>query len=124
MMESIGPDPTELARSLKVLSDPTRLAIFDALMQGVQCNCDLGERLSLPMNLISHHLKVLRQAGLVQVERDQLDSRWVYYSVDARVLEELRTWLTTFLNPARIQPRLSTCGPRVIYDLANAVQEG
>jgi len=109
---------------LKVLSDSTRLAIFDALMQGVQCNCDLGERLGLPMNLISHHLKVLRQAGLVQVERDQLDSRWVYYSVDARALEELRTWLTTFLNPARIQPRLSTCGPRVIYDLANAVQEG
>lgn len=124
MTESTGPDPTELARSLKVLSDPTRLAIFDALMQGVQCNCDLGERLGLPMNLISHHLKVLRQAGLVQVERDQLDSRWVYYSVDARVLEELRTWLTTFLNPARIQPRLSTCGPRVIYDLAKAVQEG
>lgn len=124
MTESIGPDSTELARSLKVLSDPTRLTIFDALMQGVQCNCDLGERLGLPMNLISHHLKVLRQAGLVQVERDQLDSRWLYYSVDVRALEELRTWLTTFLNPARIQPRLSTCGPRVIHDLANAVRKG
>ncbi|MFQ5814339.1 MAG: ArsR/SmtB family transcription factor [Anaerolineae bacterium] len=124
MTESIGPDSTELARSLKVLSDPTRLTIFDALMQGVQCNCDLGERLGLPMNLISHHLKVLRQAGLVQVERDQLDSRWLYYSVDVRALEELRTWLTTFLNPARIQPRLSTCGPRIIYDLENVVQAG
>lgn len=124
MMESTGPDPTELARSLKVLSDPTRLAIFEALMQGVQCNCDLGERLGLPMNLISHHLKVLRQASLVQVERDPLDSRWIYYSVDARALKELRTWLTTFLDPARIQPRLSTCGPRIICEMANAVQEG
>ncbi len=124
MMESTGPDSTELARLLKVLSDPTRLTIFDALMQGVQCNCDLGERLGLPMNLISHHLRVLRQAGLVQVERDPLDSRWLYYSVDVRALEELQAWLTTFLDPTRIQPRLSTCGPRVIYEPASAVQKG
>lgn len=124
MTENTSPDPTGLARLLKVLSDPTRLTIFDALMQGVQCNCDLGERLGLPMNLISHHLKVLRQAGLVQVERDPWDSRWLYYSVDARALEELRTWLANFLDPARIRPRLSTCGPRVICEPASAVQEG
>ncbi len=109
-------DPTELAGLLKVLGDPTRLKIFDTLMQGVQCNCDLGERLDLPMNLISHHLKVLRQAGLVQSERDPLDARWVYYSVNESALRELRAWLMTFLDPARIQPRLPTCGPRLIIE--------
>lgn len=123
MTGSTGRDSIELAGWLKVLSDPTRLMIFDALMQGVQCNCDLGERLGLSMNLVSHHLKVLRRAGLLQAERDPLDARWVYYSVDAEALEKLRTWLTAFLDPARIQPRLPICGPRFAYELVDTVQE-
>jgi ArsR family transcriptional regulator len=102
-----------LADTLKVLGDPTRLAIFDVLMQGVQCNCEIGDRLQLPMNLISHHLKVLRAAGLVNAERDPVDARWVYYSIDKRVLAQLREQLAAFLDPQRIQPRLPTCGPRI-----------
>ncbi len=112
MTESTGRELIELAGLLKVLSDPTRLAIFNALMQGVQCNCDLGERLGLPMNLISHHLKVLRQAGLVNMERDEFDARWVYYSVNRQALEELNHAFSAFFDPARIKPRLPTCGPR------------
>jgi ArsR family transcriptional regulator, arsenate/arsenite/antimonite-responsive transcriptional repressor len=103
----------ELANLLKVLSDPTRLAIFDLLMQGVQCNCELGDKLKLPMNLISHHLKALRDADLVDAERDATDARWVYYSINQRALNQLRDELSTFLAPQRIQPRLPTCGPRV-----------
>lgn len=83
--------PKELAGMLKVLGDTTRLMVFNALMQGIQCNCDLGERLGLPQNLVSHHLKVLRRAGLVRAERDPLDARWVYYSLDAEALAEWRT---------------------------------
>lgn len=123
MTQRTVPNPTELAGLLKVLSDPTRLKVFDTLMQGVQCNCDLGERLGLPINLISHHLKVLREAGLVQSERDPLDARWVYYSVDESALENLRTWLTTFLDPARIQPRLPTYGPSTVADLVGVAYE-
>jgi len=116
------PQLHELARLLKVLSDPTRLRIFNTLMGGVQCNCELGEALGLPMNLISHHLKVLRKAGLVRYERDALDARWVYYSMDKDALDELRTWLHDFLDPARIQPRLPTCGP-TYAGLASSVEE-
>jgi ArsR family transcriptional regulator len=101
-----------LADNLKVLADPTRLAILDLLIQGLQCNCYLGDRLGLPMNLISHHLKVLREAGLVDVERDPLDARWVYYSVKQERMVELRERVSAFLDPQRIQPRLSTCGPQ------------
>lgn len=107
-------DTPGLARILKVLSDPTRLAIFDLLMQGVQCNCEIGEQLGLEMNLISHHLKVLRQAGLVNVERDAVDARWMYYSVNRETLAELNAQLATFLDPRRIQPRLPSCGPRLV----------
>ncbi len=101
-----------LADGLKVLADPTRLAILDLLMEGVQCNCNLGDRLGLPMNLISHHLKILREAGLVNFERDPLDARWIYYSVNQETLIELRLRLLAFLDPERIQPRQALCGPQ------------
>jgi len=111
-MDKKRPDILELAAVMKALSDPTRLVILDLLVQGVQCNCSLGDRLGLPINLISHHLKVLRQAGLVQAERDPLDARWIYYSVDPDKLAGLRGQLAAFLDPGRIQSRLPTCGPQ------------
>ncbi len=103
-----------LADTLKVLSDPNRLRIFDLLMQGVQCNCEIGSNLDLPMNLISHHLKVLRAAGLVDGERDRMDARWVYYSVNQRALADLRRQLNAFLDPQRIEPRSPACGPQAV----------
>ncbi len=106
------PDIAELARMLKVLSDPTRLAIFERLVQGVQCNCEIGDNLDLPMNLISHHLRALREAGLVNCERDPADGRWIYYSINARALARLRDMLCAFFDPERIHARLSICGPR------------
>jgi ArsR family transcriptional regulator len=107
---------TELANVLKILGDPSRLAIFDLLMQGVQCNCELGDQLKMPMNLVSHHFKVLRDVGLVDAERDATDARWVYYSINKRVLAQLREQLSAFLDPQRIQARLPTCGPRVLSE--------
>lgn len=110
----------DLAKMLQVLSDPTRLAIFDLLMQGVQCNCELGGNLQLPMNLISHHLKTLRDAGLVNAERDAQDARWVYYSVNRPKLNELRAGLAAFLDPTRIKPRTPACGPRQACETVRA----
>ena len=109
---------TEFANILKVLADPSRLAIFDLLMQGVQCNCELGDQLKMPMNLISHHLKVLRDAGLVDAERDATDARWIYYSVNQKAIGLLRQQLGAFLDTKRIQPRQPACGPRVITEKA------
>ncbi len=104
----------KLADMLRILGDPTRLAIFNLLMEGVQCNCELGDKLGLPMNLISHHLKVLREAGLVDAERDPVDGRWIYYSIHQNALDQLRTQLSDFFDPQRIQPRLPSCGPQFI----------
>jgi ArsR family transcriptional regulator len=104
-----------LAEWLKVLAEPKRLLIFNLLMQGVQCNCELGQQLEMAPNLISHHLSVLRQAGLVDVERDALDGRWIYYSVNGAVLHDLNTAFGAFFDPARIQPRHPTCGPQSAF---------
>lgn len=98
--------------SLKALAEPKRLALFELIAQGVQCNCDLGESLGMAPNLVSHHLGVLREAGLVQAERDPVDARWIYYSADPAALRELKRELSRLLDPKRIQPRRASCGPR------------
>lgn len=97
---------------MKVLSEPNRLLLLEMLFQGVQCNCELGQALGMAPNLVSHHLGVLREAGLVRAERDPFDARWVYYSIDPSALSELRETLARFLDADRIQPRHPTCGPR------------
>ena len=65
-------------------------------------------------NLISHHLSKLREVGLVNAERDPLDSRWVYYSVNRTALDELKDTFGAFFDLERIQPRQLTCGPQVL----------
>ena len=114
-MKGIAPPPTNLqalADRLKVLAEPKRLLILHMLMEGVQCNCELGDALKMPPNLISHHLRALREAGLVDVERDALDARWVYYSINRKALDELNEIFGMFFDPTRIKPRRPTYGPQ------------
>jgi ArsR family transcriptional regulator len=114
-MKGIVRPPTNLqtlADRLKVLAEPKRLLILHLLMEGVQCNCELGDALKLPPNLISHHLRMLREAGLINVERDAVDARWMYYSINRTALAELNEAFGVFFDPERIKPRLPTCGPQ------------
>ena len=111
-----------LAERLKVLAEPKRLLIFNLLMEGVQCNCELGDFLQMPPNLISHHLSKLRAAGLVDVERDAVDSRWIYYSVNRAALEELNSAFGTFFDPTRIKPRRTTCGPKSLISIPEVLE--
>lgn len=101
-----------LAERLKVLAEPKRLLIFNLLIEGVQCNCELGDALQMAPNLISHHLSKLRAVGLVQVERDAADARWVFYSINRTALEELNAVFGAFFDPNRLQPRRPNCGPQ------------
>jgi ArsR family transcriptional regulator, arsenate/arsenite/antimonite-responsive transcriptional repressor len=102
----------DFARRLKVICEPNRLLLLEKLIEGVQCNCELGGALQMAPNLISHHLGILREAGLVDVERDPTDARWVYYSINQKSIEELNQLFSAFLDPERIQPRRITCGPQ------------
>ncbi|GMR09882.1 MAG: hypothetical protein BMS9Abin28_0702 [Anaerolineae bacterium] len=105
-----------LAGLLKVLSEPKRLLIINLLMEGVQCNCEIGDRLQLSPNLISHHVRVLREAGIVNVERDATDARWVYYSINRQALGKLIKTFGGFFDPVRIRPRHPNCGPQHSLD--------
>ncbi len=101
----------QAAGLLKALADPNRLRIFDLLMQGASCNCELNSRLDLPPNLLSHHLSVLRKVGLIDSRRDVVDGRWIYYTADRDAVAYWQNWVARFLNPARIQDRITLCGP-------------
>jgi ArsR family transcriptional regulator len=100
----------ELTAVLKALGEPNRLRIFAELMKGDTCNAELNEALGLPANLLSHHLRVLSDAGLVSSRRDRIDGRWIYYSVDREAATRWQEWFNTFLDPARIRQRV-VCGP-------------
>ncbi len=101
----------EMTAVLKALTDPTRLRVFAALMRGASCNGWLREELDLSPNLLSHHLKVLREAGLVQDRRDAVDGRWIYYQVDLPALTNLHQWLGGFFDPAQVALEPNLCGP-------------
>jgi ArsR family transcriptional regulator len=93
---------------LRALGDPTRLSIFELLMHGTQCNCEMGEHLGLPSNLVSHHLRVLREAGLIEATRHPTDARWILYSIDKTFLVEAREGLSKLLDPERVEERQSS----------------
>jgi len=101
-----------LAQRLKLLSNTKRLQLIQLLMEGVHCNCELGDALGISPNLISHHLGLLRKAGLVTVERDAVDGRWIYYSLNQSALQDFIEQVSIFFDPANIKPRLPSCGPQ------------
>lgn len=77
----------ELANVFAALADPVRLRLFDLVRRagatGV-CSCDLVEPLERSQPTISHHLKVLREAGLVESRRE---GTWLWYSVVTEALD-------------------------------------
>lgn len=86
----------DLARVFKALGDPVRLRLMSMIASrgegGEVCVCELTPAFDLSQPTISHHLKLLRQAGLIDCERR---GTWVYYWVLPGVLDRLAAFLTT-----------------------------
>ena len=82
-----------VASLARALGDPVRLQLVDVLRKhaGSVCVCELVPLFDIAQPTVSHHLKVLRDAGIVGSERRGL---WAYYYVIRGALEELSTWLT------------------------------
>ena len=88
--EPLSPDQAvELAKVFKALGDPVRLRLASLIAShegGEACVCDLTDAFDLSGPTISHHLKVLREAGLITGERR---GTWVYYRVQPDALRRL-----------------------------------
>ena len=81
MPSALDSAPARSARAARVfhaLSDETRLAILDMLRSGERCVCELQDELGAAQSRLSFHLKVLKDAGLVQ---DRKEGRWSYYAL-------------------------------------------
>jgi ArsR family transcriptional regulator len=93
-----------LVLRLKALADPARLAILSFLRSpdttccsredGI-CGCDVETFLGVSQPTVSHHMKVLVQAGLVRAEKR---GRWVFYEIDAATVDEVQRALDPFKN--------------------------
>ncbi len=83
---------SRMAEVAKALGDPIRLQLIDVLRKhaGKVCVCELVPLFDVGQPTLSHHLKKLREAGLVDSERQGL---WAYYYVKADALEPLAAWL-------------------------------
>src|SRR5215218_583574 len=81
-------DRDELATRFKALADPTRVAIVNCLSAADEvCVCNLTDTFDLSQPTISHHLKILREAGLVESTRR---GTWAYYRLVPKAIEALR----------------------------------
>src|SRR3954453_141516 len=82
-----------MAEVAKALADPIRVQLVDVLRKhaGKVCVCELVPLFEVSQPTLSHHLKKLREAGIVGVERRGL---WAYYYVNPESTEALRKWLS------------------------------
>jgi ArsR family transcriptional regulator len=87
-----GLEADRMATLAKALGDPIRIQLVDVLRRhaGKVCVCELTPLFDVSQPTVSHHLKVLREAGLVGVERRGL---WAYYYVIPEAVKELSGWL-------------------------------
>ena len=78
----------DLAATFKALADPTRVSIVSRLAAGEECCvCDLTHAFELSQPTVSHHLRILRDAGIVEAERR---GTWAYYRLRPDAIERLR----------------------------------
>lgn len=104
--ESLSPDAAEdLARGFKALGDPIRLRLLSLIAargSGEVCVCELTDAFDVTGPTISHHLKVLREAGLIDGDRR---GTWVYYRIVPAALGALSRLLdastVTIAEPTR-----------------------
>ena len=80
-----------LQQTLKALSDPTRREILNLLKGGKKSAGDISDHFDITAAAISRHLSVLKEADLIT---DTRDGKYIFYELNASVLEEIMLWIT------------------------------
>ena len=94
MPSAVAPDIDRAVALFHALSDPVRLAALDMLRGGERCVCELQDELDVAQSRLSFHLKVLKDAGLVE---DRKEGRWSYYTIVPGALDEAHDLVIHFL---------------------------
>lgn len=80
---------------LKILAEENRLKILCTLKAGERCVCDIWQDCGIPQNLASHHLKVLKEAGLIDSRKEGLN---VLYTINKKAVNKFKSLLNNFLQ--------------------------
>ena len=80
-----------LQQTLKALADPTRREILNLLKSGKKSAGEIGSHFDITAAAISRHLSVLKEADLID---DTRDGKYIFYELNASVLEEIMLWIT------------------------------
>ena len=95
------------ALELKALSDPNRLVILDQLKDGERCACNILELLRISQPTLSHHMRILCEAGLVNCRRD---GKWMHYRINTEKFAELGSLLEGFATKSnKVDKILTKC---------------
>ena len=84
-----------LQETIKALSDPTRRRILELLKKGPLSAGELGKEFDMTGATMSHHLSILKKAGLVQ---DNKKGTFIYYEINTSVMEDLLSWVVSFMG--------------------------
>lgn len=118
--KDIRNDLRKLSELLKALADETRLTILAMLRDGEMCVCEIMDVLPFSQPAVSHHLKILRQAGLIT---DKRDGKWIYYYLDPEAIRAAGELLQELISlPARhmsAEQVLTKKHPRCTDDLGH-----
>lgn len=84
-----------MARVFKAMGDENRLTILSLLHTGERCACRLQEALGISQPTLSHHMRILLDAGLVNARKD---GKWIHYSLSEAGAQEAKALLCSVLN--------------------------
>lgn len=104
-MEVICMSEYTMAHTFKALGDENRIRILKLLRSGEKCACSLLEELSISQPTLSHHMKILCDAGIVTGHRD---GKWMHYTINCEGACRTRAMLQELLSPENL-PANCTC---------------
>jgi len=85
----------QVVEFLKIISEKNRLKILCLLERGEKCVCEIWQCLKLPQNLVSHHLKILKDFGLISSRKEGVK---IFYQANKKVVKKYLKLLNKFLN--------------------------
>ena len=85
----------EVVKFLKIISEKNRLKILCLLKKNEKCVCEIWKCLKLPQNLVSHHLKILKDFGLISSKKKGVK---IFYKINKKILQKYLRLLNKYLN--------------------------
>ena len=96
----------DVALICKALSDSNRLEIVQMLSEGEKCGCKLLERFEITQPTLSHHMKILVEAGMVN---DRKEGKWHYYSLNTQTFSSFKKYIEKLGSKSSSEERCGCC---------------